>query len=57
MKKSLFTVAMVAALLTGCAGIGVQVEGAGNQAEAVNMGLEMLAFNGGYLLVDKYPDK
>lgn len=57
MKKSLFATLMAAALLTGCAGVGVQVEGAANQQGAVNMGLELLAFNGGYLLVDKYPDK
>jgi hypothetical protein len=57
MKKRLFAIAMAAALLMGCAGIGVQVEGAGNQSEAVNMGLELLAFNGGYLVADKWPDK
>lgn len=57
MKKSLFAVVMVAALLMGCAGVGVQVDGAANQQEVMNMGLELLAFNGGYLLVDKYPEK
>lgn len=57
MKKSVIAILMAGALLTGCAGVGVQVDGTTNRQEAVNMGLELLAFNGGYLLVDKYPDR
>jgi hypothetical protein len=58
-RKPSIVIAAIAAvvMLAGCAGVGVQFGGSGNQQEAVNMGLELLAFNGGYLLVDKYPDK
>jgi hypothetical protein len=57
MKKTFAVIAIAMFLMVGCAGVGVQFGGSGNQQEAVNMGLELLAFNGGYLLVDKYPDK
>ena len=53
--KKVFLTLMVAALLMGCA--GVQIQGAGNQQEAVTIGLELLAFNGGYLVAEKYPGK
>lgn len=55
MKKIFAAIVIAMFLMVGCA--GVQFGGSGNQQEAVNMGLELLAFNGGYLLVDKYPDK
>ena len=51
--KKVFLMLMVAAMLTGCSGVQIQ----GGQEEAVNMGLELIAFNGGYLVAEKYPDK
>lgn len=53
--KKVFLTLMVAALMMGCA--GVQIGGTGTQQDAVSIGLELLAFNGGYLVAEKYPGK
>lgn len=51
--KKILALSIAALFLVGCGGIQI----AQDKQEIANMGLELLAFNGGYLLVDKYPAK
>ena len=54
-KKVLAAIVAVLLLLVGCGQVGVTVSQ--DQAELATMGLEMLSFNAGYLIADKWPDK
>jgi hypothetical protein len=55
MKRCFLAVFAVLLLLTGCGQVGVTVSQ--DQADFATMGLELLSFNAGYLVVDKWPDK
>ena len=55
MKRSVAAIMLALLFLVGCGGVGVQVTQ--DKAEMAQMGLELLSFNAGYLVVDKWPDK